>query len=499
MSKIIGVDFGTANYRMAVMDGSFPSIISDRDGHTVFPSVVACTKGKQWLVGKRALQQANENLGCTFFSIKNLLDSEQLIDVQGTSMKPAEIIAEIFEKIKRDAEQWLGSPVIDIVISYPPIFSIKTRYELRLAAELAFFKVKRMITNTNAIALYYSYLNKPDQEYWMVFDMGAGSFSLGIYEMGDGVTYGRAVDGNSFLNGNAIDKLIFDYCLREFENMHGISCMLDHLGYMKLYHHSELSKVLLSDVEVYRITIPSIMKDNSGKVYDLDVKIRRNVLDGLLNEKFIKELDRLIENSLRNSGFAKDDFTKLIVSGSTMHLPLIRQKMIQFIGEKRLQMLDSTAVVLGAAIMGGSLTGEVKDELLLECIPRGFGLLMADRTVVEMISSDTIPCRRSESFIVEALKRTHLFEVHIIETIGCGQLHNEVIGTMVIPHQLAEGDQVLLRITFDIDANNTLTVETSLLDHDKSYILKLPVNYKLPSLANLTSLLIEIPEEKEND
>ena len=353
MGAIVGIDFGTANYRIATMVGTSPTPIYDKDGQTVFPSVIACTKGKQWLVGLEALQQASENLDCTFFSIKNLLGTKQVIEVQGIEMKPTEIISHLFEKIKKDIKHWFSYPANEVVISYPSTFSEKMIDELRVSAELAFFTVGRMITETDAIALYYSYTYDPNNENIMVFDIGAGSCTVGTYEMDDGVVEAKAIDGNLAVNGNVLSKLIFDYCLREFERVNGAPCNLDHAAYMRLYHMAELAKILLSDVELYRLYISAIMKDSYRKVYDMDLILSRDLLDNLLDTALVKQIELLLKNNVKDAYCQIEDISKIMVSGSVTRMPLIRQIIQEFIGTKKIFVLPPYSCGIRRGYYGG--------------------------------------------------------------------------------------------------------------------------------------------------
>lgn len=491
MGKIIGVDFGTAYYRLAVIEGNFPTPIYDKTGLTVFPAVVACTKGKQWLVGNHALQQARENRDSTFYSIKNLLGSGRTLEIHGVEFTPLEIISHFFEKIKEDAHYCLDQRCDEVVISYPATFSMNMVDELRKAAELAYLHVSRMINQTDAIACLYLNQQQIENEYITIVDIGAGSCSIGTYQLGDGVIETKALDGSNEISGNNINHLLLDYCIKEFDRMNGFSCKLDHHSYMKLYNMTELAKILLSDVELYRLFIPSFIKDIAGKAYDIDIILTRNLLDNLIYCDIICILELMVLNNLKNACLQIEDISKIIVSGSVTNMPVVKKKLSQLMHVRKLFSLSPNAVALGAAIQGGILTGEVKDILLMTCTTNGYGILTHGGEIVMFLENNTtIPSKKIESFKILKDKIKTQIEVHVIETSGNPRQENKLIGTLVMPYNQIFEDEEVICVTIDIDANNRIIISATIVGDSKNYYLTVPVPYVLPSIENVKSYLV---------
>lgn len=497
MAYIFAIDFGTANYRMSVFQGKDPVMIPDRDGNVVFPSVVACTRGNQWLVGSQALLQSDQNLDNTFFSIKKLLGSEELISVNGTELKPTQIVAQVFEKIKADAALFFGYVISEVVISYPAAFTRKQVMGLLKAAELAFLNVRRIIKDTDAVAVYYNRLPRKDEdEKVLVLDVGAGFTGLGIYELGDGVIEARMAGFALNVSGDSVRALLFNFCLEEFRRVNGIECALDHNTYMKLYHSCELAKLLLSQVEYYRIFLPELMQDSAGKALNMDIRLSREVMELLLNKGTLQELEKLFYDGIKRAGYAFSDIDVFIFTGLAARTPAIRSLLNQFAPENKQFEAGPYAAVFGAAIEAGILTRQVTDSLLLACTSRSL-LILTAFLHSNLIAYDTnFPSKRAETFVVRAKKSHHFIEVHVVEQSSHDYRELETLGTLLLPCNIQLGDEVDVEVSIGLDGSGKITVSGIIKGQEKGLELQLPVDYPVPDRSKLTSLLEEKPIEE---
>lgn len=479
MAKIIGIDLGTTNSVMAVMEGGQSKVIPNHEGNNTTPSVVAL--GSNMLVGVPAKRQQVVNPKNTVFSIKRLMgrrfDDPEIqkhvkdmpykvvkgkndmacVEIDGTIYTPQEISAKILLKMKTDAEKYLGSPVTEAVITVPAYFNDAQRTATKEAGQIAGLDVKRIINEPTAAALAYG-LDKKSQEKIIVYDLGGGTFDVSVLEIGDGVFEVKSTSGDTHLGGDDFDQKIIDWLIDEFKKTEGVDLSGDKQALQRLKDSAERAKIELSSAQETEINIPFITADATGPKH-LNIKLSRAKLEQLVDELIQKTL-KPIEQALKDSGLAKTNISEVVLVGGMTRMPKVVEVVKNYFGKDPHQGVNPDEVVaLGAAIQGGVLGGDVKDVLLLDVTPLTLGIETLGGVSTPLIKRNTtIPTNASQIFSTAADSQTSV-EINVLQGEREMAADNKSLGRFIldgIPPAPRGVPQV--EVNFDIDANGILHV-----------------------------------------
>jgi molecular chaperone DnaK len=479
MGKIIGIDLGTTNSAMAVLEGGEPTIIPNAEGGRTTPSVVAFTKTGEQLVGTVARRQAVTNPENTVFSIKRFMgrkyaivseemkivpykvaegpNSDVRVQIKDEQYSPPEISAKILQKLKRDAEAFLGTEVTEAVITVPAYFDDAQRQATKDAGTIAGLEVKRIVNEPTAAALAYG-LDKESDQTILVFDLGGGTFDVSILELGEGVFEVKATNGDTHLGGDNFDKAVVDWIVNEFRKEKGVDLSNDRQALQRLYEAAEKAKVELSSVLETTINQPFITMDQSGPLH-LEMTLSRAKLEELVRDL----LDRVVgptKQAMDDAGLKAGDIDQVILVGGMTRMPAVVEKVRQLAGKEPHKGINPDEVVaLGAAIQGGVLAGEVKDVILLDVTPLSLGIETKGGVFTRLIDRNTtIPTRKSEIFSTAEDGQTSV-EIHVLQGERDLAAYNKTLGKfqlMGIPPAPRGIPQI--EVAFDIDANGITNV-----------------------------------------
>ncbi len=474
MGKIIGIDLGTTNSAMAVLEGGEPTIIPNAEGGRTTPSVVAFTKTGEQLVGTVAKRQAVTNPENTVFSIKRFMgrkfsnvseemkivpykvvegpNSDVRVQVKDGQFSPPEISAKILQKLKRDAEAFLGTEVTEAVITVPAYFDDAQRQATKDAGIIAGLEVKRIVNEPTAASLAYG-LDKEHEQTVLVFDLGGGTFDVSILELGDGVFEVKSTNGDTHLGGDNFDKAVVDWIVTEFRKEKGVDLTKDRQALQRLYEAAEKAKVELSSVLETSINQPFITMDQSGPLH-LEMTLSRAKLEELTRDL----LDRVVgptKQAMTDAGLKTGDIDQVILVGGMTRMPAVQNKVRELTGKEPHKGINPDEVVaLGAAIQGGVLAGEVKDIILLDVTPLSLGIETKGGVFTRLIDRNTtIPTRKGEIFSTAEDGQTSV-EIHVLQGERDLAAYNKTLGKfqlMGIPPAPRGIPQI--EVTFDIDAN----------------------------------------------
>ena len=456
MGKIIGIDLGTTNSCVAVMEGGEAVVIANAEGARTTPSVVAFSKGER-LVGQVAKRQAITNPDRTIASIKRDMGTTKTVSIDGKAYTPQEISAIILQKLKADAEAYLGQSVTEAVITVPAYFTDAQRQATKDAGKIAGLDVKRIINEPTAAALAYS-IDKEDDQKVMVYDLGGGTFDVSIIEMGDGVQEVLATAGNNRLGGDDFDKRIMDWIVAGFKAENGIDLSNDKMAMQRIKEAAEKAKIDLSGMTQTDINLPFITADATGpKHYEAT----------LTRAKFNELTDDLVEatmvpvrQALSDSGLSKSDINKVLMVGGSSRIPAVQEAVKNFIGKEPSKGLNpDECVALGAAIQGGVLGGDVKGLLLLDVTPLSLGIETMGGVSTKVIDRNTtIPAKKSQIFSTAADGQTSV-EVHVLQGEREFARDNKTLGVFKLDG-IAPAPRGIpqIEVTFDIDANGIVNV-----------------------------------------
>ena len=459
MSKIIGIDLGTTNSCVAVMEGGKPVVITNTEGSRTTPSIVAFSKNGERLVGESAKRQAVTNADRTISSIKRHMGSDYRVEIDGKKYSPQEISAMILQKLKADAENYLGEKVTEAVITVPAYFNDAQRQATKDAGKIAGLDVKRIINEPTAAALAYGLDNEKEQKI-MVYDLGGGTFDVSIIEIGEGVIEVLATNGNNRLGGDDFDQKITDYMIQDFKNKEGIDLSNDKMALQRLKEAAEKAKKELSSSTTTNINLPFITANETGpKHFEMDLS--RAKFDELTHD--LVELTVIpVQNALKDAGLSASELSKVLLVGGSTRIPAVQDKVKQLTGHEPNKSLNpDECVALGASIQGGKLAGDAGagDILLLDVTPLSLSIETLGGVATKLIERNTtIPTKKSQVFSTAADNQTAV-DIHVVQGERQFAKDNKSLGQFRldgIPPARRGVPQI--EVTFDIDANGIVNV-----------------------------------------
>lgn len=482
MGKVIGIDLGTTNSCVSVLEGGKPIVITNQEGSRTTPSIVGFGKGNQRLVGQLAKRQAVTNAENTIYSIKRFIghrweeteterqrvtyncvrgkDNMVAVDIQGKSYTPQEISAMILQKLKNDAETFLGESVTQAVITVPAYFTDAQRQATKDAGVIAGLEVMRIINEPTAAALAYGLDKQDEDQFVLVFDLGGGTFDVSILQLGNGIFEVVSTSGNNQLGGDDFDAVIVDWLIARFEQQEGIDLRSDKMALQRLREAAEKAKIELSNMSQTSINLPFITADESGPKH-LELELSRPQLVDLITP-LINDIVHPMEQALKDSGLRKDQIHRIVLVGGSTRTPAISEKIEEYFGKSTpidRSVNPDEAVALGAAVQGGVLGGEVRNLLLLDVTPLSLGLETLGEVFTKVIERNTtIPTSRTQVFST-AIDAQNSVEVHVLQGERSMVKDNKSLGKFLltgIPPAPRGVPQI--EVSFDIDVDGILKV-----------------------------------------